>query len=363
MCLGALVLASAFLFVLLAKPGGDETVIWIDDITLTVFAFAAAAFAAVAAARNRGTRRGVAWGFIAAGLVMNAFGEVAWGVQELVLGKEDVFPSVADIGYLGLYPFVFLGLLLLPQAPSSGFWRVKIMIDILIGVAAVATVTSTVVLDSVFAAGDTSGTETAVSLAYPLADLAVVVAVLALIARSGSTSATGPLVFLALGFGAIAVSDSSYTYLTQIGEYDSGSYIDAGWLAGYVLVAMAGAARTYHYASGEAIANNTDGPPQLWRQVAMYTPVAGLGSLIVADADLRSEPAIAVFLGIVALMFLRQLITHQEILKIYERQLGFTDELESKVRVQTLELWRRRAYEHGEDPTNQPVPEPTRDWS
>ena len=361
MCLGVLVLASAFLVVLLAKPGGDEAVTWIDDITLTVFAFGAAVFAAVAAARNRGSRRGVAWGFIAAGLGMNAFGEVAWGVQELALGKEDVFPSVADIGYLGLYPFVFLGLLLLPQAPSSGFWRGKMMIDILIGVAAVATVTSTVVLDSVISATDTSGTETAVSLAYPLADLAVVFAVLALIARSGSTSATAPLVFLALGFGAIALSDSSYTYLTQIGEYDSGSYIDAGWLAGYMLVMMAGAARTYQYASGEAVAGSSDDPPQLWQQVAMHTPVAGLGALILADADLRSEPVIAVFLGIVALMFLRHLMTHREILKIYERQLGFADELESKVRTQALELWRRRAYEHGEEPTNQPVPEPARD--
>jgi hypothetical protein len=193
--------------------------------------------------------------------------------------------------------------------------------------------------------------------------MAVIFAVLALIARSGSTSATGPLVFLALGFGAIAVSDSAYTYLTQIGEYESGSYIDAGWLAGYVLVAMAGAARTHQYASSEAVAGSGEDPPRLWQQVAMYTPVAGLGGFIMADAHLRNEPAIGIFLAIVALMFLRQLITHRELLKIYERQIGFSSDLEAKVRAQNLELWRRRAWEKKEhDPADVRLPEPTRDW-
>jgi hypothetical protein len=219
-----------------------------------------------------------------------------------------------------------------------------------------------VVLDSVIAASDTTGTETAVSLAYPLADLAVIFAVLTLIARSGSSSATGPLVFLALGFGAIAVSDSSYTYLTQIGEYGSGSYIDAGWLAGYVLVAMAGAARIHQYASSEATAGAADDPPRLWQEVVMYAPVLGLGGLVIADPDLRSGPAIGIFVAIVALMFLRQLITHRQILKIYERQLGFAGELESKVRVQNLELWRRRAWEKEYDPADVNLPAPTRDW-
>jgi hypothetical protein len=363
MCLGALMLAMVFLLILLAKPGGDTAVNWIDDITLTIFSLAATVFTAAAAARNRGSRRGLGWALISFGLLMNTFGEVAWGIQELGLGKEDVFPSVADIGYLGLYPPVFLGLLLLPQAPSSGLWRLKMSIDVLVGVAAVAAVTSTIVLHSIISAGDTSGTERALSLAYPLADLAIIFAILALIARSGSTSAVGPLVFLALGFGAIAFSDSLYTYLTEIGKYDSGSYIDAGWLAGYTLVAMAGAARAHAYASSEPTAAAKNDPPQLWQQVAMYTPVVAFAGLILVDGDLRQVLPLAAFIGIVALMFVRQLITHGEILRIYERQLGFADELESKVRAQTLELWHRRAWEKKEnDPADVTLPAPTRDW-
>ncbi|HSP54690.1 MAG TPA: hypothetical protein VLS25_03800 [Dehalococcoidia bacterium] len=363
MCLGALMLAMVFLLILLAKPGGDTAVTWIDDITLAVFSLAATVFTAAAAVRNRGSRRGIGWALISIGLLMNTFGEVAWGIQELAMGKQDVFPSVADVGYLGLYPPVFLGLLLLPQAPSSGFWRLKMSIDVLVGVAAVAAITSTVVLNSVISASDTTGTERAVSLAYPLADLAIIFAVLALIARSGSSSAVGPLVFLALGFGGIAFSDSLYTYLTQIGKYDSGSYIDAGWLAGYTLVAMAGAARAHVYASSEPTAAAEDDPPRLWQQVAMYTPVVALAGLILVDADLRQVLPLAAFIGIVGLMFVRQLITHSEILRIYERQLGFADELESKVRAQTLELWHRRAWEKKEhDPADVILPAPTRDW-
>lgn len=361
-CLAVLLLAGAFLLVLLAKPGGDAAVTWFDDISLTVFALGAAVCTAMAAGRNWGSRRGIAWACISAGLFMNTFGEVAWGVQELALGKEDVFPSVADIGYLGLYPPVLLGLLLLPQAPSSGFWRLRMLIDVTIGIAAVATVTSVLVLDKIAGGGQSTSSETAVSMAYPLADLAVVFAVLALIARAG-TSATGPLVFLAIGFGAIAVSDGLYTYLTQIGEYDTGSYIDAGWLAGYAMIAMAGAARTDTYVGAEPTGREAANPPRLWQQFVMFTPVAAFGGLILAESDLRTVAPVAAFIGIVGLMFLRQIITHREILKIYERDLGFTDELESKVRVQTLELWRRRAWEKKEnDPADVNLPAPTRDW-
>jgi hypothetical protein len=95
----------------------------------------------------------------------------------------------------------------------------------------------------------------------------------------------------------------------------------------------------------------------------MYAPVLGFGGLIMADADLRSGPALGIFVAIVALMFLRQLVTHREILRVYERQLGFADELESKVRAQNLELWHRRALEKKEyDPADVNLPTPTRDW-
>jgi hypothetical protein len=70
--------------------------------------------AAIVAARNWRTRTGYAWALISFGLFMIAAGEVAWGIQELGMGGEVPFPSAADVGYLGIYPPVFLGLLLMP---------------------------------------------------------------------------------------------------------------------------------------------------------------------------------------------------------------------------------------------------------
>ena len=70
--------------------------------------------AAIVAARNWRTRTGYAWALISFGLFMIAAGEVAWGIHELGMGGEVPFPSAADVGYLGIYPPVFLGLLLMP---------------------------------------------------------------------------------------------------------------------------------------------------------------------------------------------------------------------------------------------------------
>jgi hypothetical protein len=40
------------------------------------------------------------------------------------------------------------------------------------------------------------------------------------------------------GVVAFAVADSAFAYLTEVNSYDGGSYLDTGWVAGYLLIAL-----------------------------------------------------------------------------------------------------------------------------
>ena len=353
----------AFLLVLVAKPGGESGVRWFDDIALAAFSLGAAAIAALAAGQTRGSRRGKAWACISAGLFLNAFGEIAWGVQELVLGKEDIFPSVADIGYLGMYPLVFLGLLLMPQAPATGLRRMKVAVDVLIGISAVFAISSTLILGKLVSGGDSSTFDTAIGLAYPLADVAIILAVLVVIGRSRRAQGSSSLAYLAVGFVAIAFADSLYTYLTEIGEYSSGSYIDAGWIAGYCIIAYGAYVGARHDSPSGQIHGEDDEPAPLWQPLAMYAPLVPLGALLLAQSDASDGGLLVAFLVIVALMFCRQMIAHIEDLTVNQRLTELTTQLGDRLRTKSLELWQRQAFEPGQDPADRPMPAPTRDWS
>src|SRR4030042_2177880 len=181
------VAAFNFLFAvwLIVKPGGDEVLVWFDDIALALAPSVAACVAAAVAARYWHSRTGYAWALISFGLLMIAAGEVAWGIQELGIGGEVPFPSAADVGYLGIYPPVFLGLLLIPHAPVSGLKRVGIAFDTLIAIAAIGLISWHLILADLISESAATPLAQSVGLAIPFAPLGLAFAALVLIGRSG----------------------------------------------------------------------------------------------------------------------------------------------------------------------------------
>ena len=74
-------------------------------------------------------RERLAWTLVGAGLLMWGFGESFW--RYYILTNQSPFPSYADIGYSGLPPVVFVGMLILPTS-GSGSRRVLMFLDSLI---------------------------------------------------------------------------------------------------------------------------------------------------------------------------------------------------------------------------------------
>ena len=342
-----------FLFAawLIVKPGGDESLVWFDDIALVLAPSFAACMAAIVAARNWRTRTGYAWALISFGLFMITAGEVAWGIQELGMGGEVPFPSAADVGYLGIYPPVFLGLLLMPQSPLGGLRRVRIALDTLIAITALALVSWHLILADLI--GESTGGPVAksVSLSYPFADLAMVFAALVLVGRSGRATSSLAMACLAGGFIAMAASDSLYTYLTSVNNYASGSYIDFGWIVAYSLVTVAALIVLTSGISFERVPEGLEETATIWPSLVAYAPLVPLvvvHVMAVASEDQHVLLLEGGTLAVFALVMARQILTIYENVHLNRGLAQRADELSQKLMMQKLELMLQRepAFRH-----------------
>jgi two-component system cell cycle response regulator len=167
----------------------------------------------------------------------------AWGIGDTIWtftvanDPNPPFPSIADIGFLAVYPPAYAAIVLLLRS-RTGTLRASLWLDGIIGGLAVAALGSAVVFQAVLDTIGGSPAAVATNLTYPLADLTLIALVVWALAvtgwRPGRTwglIATGLLVF--------SVSDCLYLYQTATGTYVYGSPTDLGWIAGGLLLAWA----------------------------------------------------------------------------------------------------------------------------
>lgn len=285
-----------------------QSLLWCDDVSLFFGAFGGSIMALFAARRYAGTGAGRAWAAISIGMLFMAFAEAAWGFQELILNKEVTSPAVADVGYLAFYPAVLLGLLMMPQAPASGLRRAKLGLDLGVATGAIGLISFHFVIADLIAGSATLGDW--ITVAYPICDVFLVCAAIALLVRGGRNVTTMNLGLLALGFVAIGVADSLYTYLSSLDDYSSGSYIDLGWMIAYgvIILACAGAAgRTINV---DTFRSDGEYKMPVWQSLALNAALIPVGALLFIN---HGELVIAGFVLLVALSFGSHLLTHVEI--------------------------------------------------
>ena len=85
--------------------------------------------------------RGQRWAPILLGLgILSWFlGQMIFTYYEWVLDQPPPLPSIADLGYLSVYPFLLLGILLLPARPVPVAARTRIALDGLMTMTAAVT--------------------------------------------------------------------------------------------------------------------------------------------------------------------------------------------------------------------------------
>src|SRR5256714_6017425 len=253
--IGWAVFCSFFAAWLLFTWGGIVTTQRIDDIGEFVIAFVAAGACAFTAVRHRGRTR-AAWALMSLSAVAWGAGEMAWSYYELINGQQIPFPSLADFGYLMAVPFAIAAVLFFPTTPSRAVSLARTILDGLLIAGSLLIISWTTILGAMYRAGDGGLLATLIGLAYPAGDVVIATMVIILAARAPRATRL-PLFLLAAGLAANLLSDSGFVYLTTINQYGAGSVVDAGWVAGYLLIAIA----ALRAASTPALAAAAPGPP------------------------------------------------------------------------------------------------------
>lgn len=108
--------------------GGPRAGRAVDDLTQ----LAAAALACVACAwraQHHEAGFGRPWGWLAGATGAWAAGEVLWSYDELILGRDTPFPSLADAGFLLFEVLAVIGLLTWPAVDLIGKTRSRALLD------------------------------------------------------------------------------------------------------------------------------------------------------------------------------------------------------------------------------------------
>jgi len=224
---------------LLSRSGDPADAQLVSNFGLVLSPLAAGAAAFYRSGRSAPPIRPF-WRLTGAAAVSWGCGQAAWTWYESILGREVPFPSVADVGYLGMPILAAAALLTLNRPTLAG--RVRTLIDGLIIAASLLVCSWVLVLGAVWRAG--SGElllGQVIALAYPVGDVVLITLVTYTILqlRRAHTPLPFSLPLLGTGLVAFAVADSGFTYLTTIDAYSSGNGIDIGWFVGYALLAVA----------------------------------------------------------------------------------------------------------------------------
>ena len=291
----------------------DQATIDLDDIGEAVAALIAAGSCAYAAVRNSGRTR-AAWALFAASALSWGLGEVVWSVYQVGLGVAVPFPSAADAGFLLAIPLAVAGVFAFTAAPSRLTTRGEALLAGAIVALSLLFVAWALGLGMVYQTSPASPAAQLIGLAYPVGDI-ITATVLVIALRRARRAEVGRMALLLGGLAFNALADSAFAYLTANGTYGAlGSVLDAGWVIGYLMIALAPL-----WPAGGADQQIAEGPIELWQLALPWIAVLAAAitavRLAVTDQNLdRFGTVLAGSIGI--LMVASQVLSHRDSLSL-----------------------------------------------
>src|SRR5215213_10665559 len=281
--------------------------------------------------------RGQRWAPVLLGLGIFSWilGQTIFTYYEWVLGQPPPLPSIADVGYLSVYPFLLLGILLLPARPVPVASRTRLALDGLMTMTAAVTFSWYCILGPVMQQGTQTTLAKAVATAYPLAGIVLIACLIILASRPEEHTLLPAVRLLAVGLTLIVVADSNFAYWSLPDAYATGTLPDVGWSLGYMLVALgAFAARLAPTGEAATTSDESVGTPRtaptlpeqrVWPSLLPYALAPAVGVLVVyawRTSDGDSSLATGVYIGgavLIGLVLLRQVLTIVENARLYNR--------------------------------------------
>jgi diguanylate cyclase (GGDEF)-like protein len=215
--------------------GGPQTNELFDDYVYNALMFGAA-FAVIARAITVKAQR-AAWLAMGAGLLCWSLGELYFTLFLQGAGEAGGGVSPADGLYLAMYPCMYVALTLLVGSHLHEL-RISMWLDGLIAGLAAATLAAAVVLPPIMDSATGDLASVAVTLAYPIGDI------LLLVFTIGALGVTGwrpgrVWLLIAASMLLSAIADSIYLYQTATETYKANTWLEGLWPTAAVLLAVA----------------------------------------------------------------------------------------------------------------------------
>lgn len=195
-------------------------------ITLVIYAgpCIAAWRASIHPSLSSRARRG--WKLISLANFSFLAGTIIWIYLENYLGEQP-FPSWADAGYLAFYPLMFAGLLSMVEKFRSGEERWSFVLDASIVLIGGSMVVWYFLIRPMSAAADEDTLKTVLTIAYPVADLVLLLGICSLLLRRAANVSRVPANYLLVGMLFNFAADFAFSYLSLKGTYETGDPVDA----------------------------------------------------------------------------------------------------------------------------------------
>lgn len=282
----------------------------------------------------------LAWALVGVAIIAWGAADVYWTV---VLAKmaEPPYPSLADAGWIAMYPLMYVAVLLLLRETLRSV-PATMWLDGFVGALTFTALAITFVFKP-FLSAATVGTpsEIATNLSYPIGDLLLLAFVVLVFSIHGWRPGAR-WTFFALALAVSAAADALYLYEVTTGSYASSQFTATLWPLSTVLFAVAAwqpqpsARRAAH---------------EGWAAITMPAAFALLAiALLVYDHFVRlDEIAVILAGGALALVALRTGLTFKEYLSVLAASRGEakTDPLTGLANRRALmdELTRRLTFE------------------
>ena len=312
---GSVLVTVVFFLWLVLHIGGQHGVRDFDDSVTALSALSAAIACLLAASRQRAARH--FWLLLGLACVAWTLAEVVWEVYDVVLSEAVPVPSWADVGYLGAYPLAAAALLCHPGMHRAGRHKARATLDGLAIGTAVLLLSWTFVLGPLWRHTDLSTAGGIVALAYPFGDLLIMFLII-LTVRSMTATGRRVLLWVLVGLFAMAVADSTYAYLVEVGKYSTGNLVDVGWIVGYLAIAVGASGDISQVAR---VHSDELAESSLLSLVTPYVPVLLALSVITFELELHHK--VDRFSWLTGLCLVLLVITRQALVLVVRRHEQF----------------------------------------